>query len=48
MVGDHVADGGAADAGLRTLLLPMTPTGSEHGLDAVLRFLDALAASNPT
>jgi len=48
MVGDHVADGGAADAGLRTLLLPMTPAGSEHGLDAVLRFLDALAASNPT
>ncbi|MGZ4271206.1 MAG: HAD family hydrolase [Solirubrobacteraceae bacterium] len=42
MVGDHVADGGAADAGLRTLLLPMTPAGSDHGLDAVLGLLDAL------
>lgn len=42
MVGDHVADGGASDAGLRTLLLPMTPAGSEHGLDAVLRVIDAL------
>jgi HAD superfamily hydrolase (TIGR01509 family) len=38
MVGDHpAADGGAADAGLRTLLLPMSPAGAPHGLDAVLR-----------
>jgi HAD superfamily hydrolase (TIGR01509 family) len=42
MVGDPVAVGGAADAGLRTLLLPMTPAGTEHGLDAVLGLLDAL------
>lgn len=43
MVGDHAADGGASDAGLRTLLLPMTPAGAPHGLDAVLRVIDALA-----
>jgi HAD superfamily hydrolase (TIGR01509 family) len=37
MVGDHsAADGGAADAGLRTLLLPMSPAGAPHGLRAVL------------
>jgi HAD superfamily hydrolase (TIGR01509 family) len=37
MVGDHAAaDGGAADAGIRTLLLPMTPAGEDHGLAAVL------------
>jgi HAD superfamily hydrolase (TIGR01509 family) len=37
MVGDHPeADGGAAAAGLRTLILPMTPAGGIHGLDAVL------------
>jgi HAD superfamily hydrolase (TIGR01509 family) len=38
MVGDHpAADGGAAAAGLRTLILPMTPPGGVHGLAAVLR-----------
>jgi HAD superfamily hydrolase (TIGR01509 family) len=37
MVGDHAAaDGGAADAGIRTLLIPMSPPGAPHGLDAVL------------
>ncbi len=37
MVGDHAAaDGGAADIGIRTLLLPMSPAGEEHGLEAVL------------
>jgi HAD superfamily hydrolase (TIGR01509 family) len=37
MVGDHAAaDGGAADAGIRTLLLPMSPPGAPHGLAAVL------------
>jgi hypothetical protein len=28
--------GGAADAGIRTLLLPMSPAGEDHGLAAVL------------
>lgn len=37
MVGDHVADGGAVHVGLRALLLPVTPPGTVHGLDAVLR-----------
>lgn len=37
MVGDHPeADGGAADAGLGVLILPMSPPGAEHGLGAVL------------
>jgi HAD superfamily hydrolase (TIGR01509 family) len=37
MVGDSpAADGAAADLGIRTLLLPMSPPGSEHGLRAVL------------
>jgi HAD superfamily hydrolase (TIGR01509 family) len=37
MVGDHAAaDGGAADVGIRTLLLPMSPAGEYHGLAAVL------------
>ncbi|HEY6760426.1 MAG TPA: HAD-IA family hydrolase [Baekduia sp.] len=37
MVGDHPeADGGAAGAGLATLILPMTPPGGPHGLGAVL------------
>jgi HAD superfamily hydrolase (TIGR01509 family) len=41
MVGDHPeADGGASAAGLRTLILPMTPPGGVHGLAAVL---DAVA-----
>ncbi len=40
MVGDSpAADGAAADVGMRTLLLPMTPPGSEHGLDAVLHLV---------
>jgi HAD superfamily hydrolase (TIGR01509 family) len=40
MVGDHAAaDGGAADAGIRTLLIPMSPAGAPHGLDAVLRLV---------
>jgi FMN phosphatase YigB (HAD superfamily) len=37
MVGDHAAaDGGAAEAEIRTLLLPMSPAGEHHGLAAVL------------
>jgi HAD superfamily hydrolase (TIGR01509 family) len=37
MVGDHpTADGGAADCGIRTLLLPMSPAGADHGLGAAL------------
>jgi len=37
MVGDNFRnDGGASDAGCRTLLLPLVPSGSERGLDAVL------------
>jgi HAD superfamily hydrolase (TIGR01509 family) len=37
MVGDHAAaDGGAAECGIRTLLLPMSPAGATHGLAAVL------------
>jgi len=40
MVGDHaLADGGAADAGIRTLLIPMSAAGEPHGLDAVLRLV---------
>jgi HAD superfamily hydrolase (TIGR01509 family) len=40
MVGDHpAADGGAADAGIRTLLLPMSPAGEDHVLAAVLDLL---------
>jgi HAD superfamily hydrolase (TIGR01509 family) len=37
MVGDHPeADGGAADAGLGVLILPMSEPGAPHGLGAVL------------
>jgi HAD superfamily hydrolase (TIGR01509 family) len=37
MVGDHAAaDGGAADAGIRTLLIPMSAPGAPHGLGAAL------------
>jgi HAD superfamily hydrolase (TIGR01549 family) len=37
MVGDHPeADGGAAEAGLGVLILPMSPAGAPHGLSAVL------------
>jgi HAD superfamily hydrolase (TIGR01509 family) len=40
MVGDHPeADGGAADAGLGVLILPMSPPGAPHGLDAVLELV---------
>jgi HAD superfamily hydrolase (TIGR01509 family) len=40
MVGDHPeADGGAADAGLGVLILPMSAAGAPHGL---ARVLDAL------
>jgi putative hydrolase of the HAD superfamily len=45
MVGDNYRnDGGAADAGLRTLLLPLVPSGSVRGLDAVLALVDASAS----
>ena len=38
MVGDsHLADGGAVEAGLPTLLLPPVPRGAERGLELVLR-----------
>jgi FMN phosphatase YigB (HAD superfamily) len=41
MVGDHPsADGGATAIGMRTLILPMTPPGSRHGLNRVIRLLD--------
>ncbi|WP_344312890.1 HAD-IA family hydrolase [Fodinicola feengrottensis] len=36
MVGDHPADGGAVSVGCRALLLPASPVGEVHGLDAVL------------
>jgi HAD superfamily hydrolase (TIGR01509 family) len=36
MVGDTPADGAAVDAGLRALLVPAGPPGSENGLSAVL------------
>ncbi len=37
MVGDNPrADGGAADVGIRTLVLPYSPAGPPHGLAAVL------------
>ncbi len=42
MVGDnHRNDGGAIDSGVRTLLLPLVPSGSPRGLSAVLGILDA-------
>jgi FMN phosphatase YigB (HAD superfamily) len=42
MVGDHpIADGGAADAGIKTLLLPMSPAGSVHGLAHALALVRA-------
>ena len=41
MVGDnHRNDGGAIDAGVRTLLLPLVPSGTPRGLAAVLGVLD--------
>jgi len=42
MVGDHPdADGAAAKLGIRTLIWPMSPAGTDHGLDRVLRLLGA-------
>lgn len=41
MVGDnHRNDGGAIDAGLRTLLLPLVPSGTPRGLHAVVDLVD--------
>lgn len=41
MVGDNpAADGGAVHLGMRVLLLPYSPAGVDHGLDAVLRLVD--------
>jgi HAD superfamily hydrolase (TIGR01509 family) len=37
MVGDTAADGAAVAVGCRCLLLPATPVGEVHGLDAVVR-----------
>lgn len=46
MVGDHAtADGGATALGVRTLLLPMSPAGEAHGLDAVLALAGAGAGA---
>lgn len=40
MVGDNPrADSGACDLGIRTLLLPYSPAGQHHGLDAVLQLV---------
>jgi FMN phosphatase YigB (HAD superfamily) len=48
MVGDNpAADGGAADLGCPTLLLPMTPPGMPHGLERVLRLALAPAPRAP-
>ncbi|WP_445152711.1 HAD family hydrolase [Baekduia sp. Peel2402] len=40
MVGDHAADGGAVTLGIRSLLLPYSPPGGVHGLDAVLALVE--------
>lgn len=49
MVGDDVvADGGAARAGLRTLLLPVGAPGVDNGLDAVTRIVVPSPAATPT
>ena len=40
MVGDNpLSDGGAVDAGMSTLLLPVAEPGRRRGLDAVLRLV---------
>ncbi|MGH3713818.1 MAG: HAD family hydrolase [Micromonosporaceae bacterium] len=39
MVGDTVADAAAVEAGCRALVLPTSPPGVRHGLDAVLGML---------
>jgi HAD superfamily hydrolase (TIGR01509 family) len=42
MVGDHPeADGGAAALGMQTLILPMSPAGSQHGLNRILDLVRA-------
>jgi FMN phosphatase YigB (HAD superfamily) len=42
MVGDNaVDDTGGLALGIRTLLLPMSPAGEPHGLDAVLALAPA-------
>lgn len=47
MVGDnHRNDGGAIDTGVRTLLLPLVPSGTPRGLDAVLAIVDGPAAAD--
>lgn len=47
MVGDDVvADGGAARAGLRTLLLPVMEPGADNGLDTVPRLVARAAATD--
>jgi FMN phosphatase YigB (HAD superfamily) len=52
MVGDKAdADGGAVGVGMRALLLPMTPAGTEHGLGLVLEVLGGrgdLVGSRPS
>jgi len=40
MVGDTLADAAASTVGCATLLLPASPAGSVHGLDAVIRLTD--------
>lgn len=44
MVGDHAADGGAVALGVRSVLLPYSPPGGVHGLDAVLALVGGFAA----
>jgi len=44
MVGDHAADGGAVALGIRSLLLPYSPPGGVHGLDAVLALVEGAGA----
>jgi putative hydrolase of the HAD superfamily len=45
MVGDNPdADGGAAELGITTLIIELTPPGTSHGLDRVLGLLDGLAS----
>ena len=47
MVGDNPrADGPACDLGLRTLLLPYSPAGRDHGLSAVLGLLGPAAEAD--
>lgn len=44
MVGDHAADGGAVALGVRSLLLPYSPPGGVHGLDAVVALVEGSRA----